>query len=136
MQEIELIEKVQIKAVGMISGLKGENYEEKLKELGLQSLEDRRVRFDMIETYKTIHGLNHLNKNKFFDFAAERSERTTRLTEDPLNLRAKNSNTDIRKKFWSQRVIRPWNELPREVKHAGSINAFKQLYDAHMITRT
>ena len=59
----------------------------------------------------------------------------TRLTEDPLNLRPKNSNTDIRRKFWSQRVIRPWNELPREVKHAGSINAFKQLYDAYMIAR-
>ena len=130
--DVELLEKVQVKAIGMISGLKGENYESKLKELKIQSLEARRLRFDLIETYKTVHGLNQLNKNKFFDFVAEKHLRNTRLAEDPLNLRLKNTNTEIRKQFWSQRVVSPWNNLPMEIKHAGSIDSFKQLYDAHV----
>ena len=37
------IEKVQIRAVKMISGLSGTTYEEKCKELGLDTLEDRRL---------------------------------------------------------------------------------------------
>ena len=116
----------------MISGLKSENYESKLKELKIQSLEARRLRFDLIETYKTVHGLNQLNKDKFFDFVAEKHSRNTRLAEDPLNLRQKSSNTEIRKQFWSQRVVGPWNNLPTEIKHAGSLDSFKQLYDAHV----
>ena len=130
--DIELLEKVQMKAIGMISGLKGENYESKLKELKIQSLEARRLRFDLIEAYKTVHGLNQLNKDKFFDFVAEKHTRNTRLAEDPLNLRLKSSNTEIRKQFWSQRVVIPWNNLPTEIKHAGSLDSFKQLYDAHL----
>ena len=113
-----------MKAIGMISGLKGENYESKLKELKIQSLEARRLRFDLIEAYKTVHGLNQLNKDKFFDFVAEKHTRNTRLAEDPLNLRLKSSNTEIRKQFW--------NNLPTEIKHAGSLDSFKQLYDAHL----
>ena len=37
--DIDLMEKVQIRMVRMVSGLKGRNYQEKLKELGLQTLE-------------------------------------------------------------------------------------------------
>ena len=46
------IEKVQIRAVNMISGLTGRTYEEKCKELGLDTLEERRLKQDMLQTYK------------------------------------------------------------------------------------
>ena len=52
----EILEKVQIRAVSMISGLKGRSYSEKLRELGLMSLEQRRMRYDMIETYEILNG--------------------------------------------------------------------------------
>jgi ribonucleases P/MRP protein subunit RPP40 len=39
--DTDCIEKVQIKMINMISGLKGKNYEEKLAEIGLDSLEKR-----------------------------------------------------------------------------------------------
>jgi len=50
-QDIDLLENVQRRAVRSISGLSG-SYEEKLKELKMYSLKDRRTRGDMIETYK------------------------------------------------------------------------------------
>ena len=48
-----VLEKVQLEAVTMISGLQSKEYEDKLKELGHQSLEERRIRYDMIQVFKT-----------------------------------------------------------------------------------
>ena len=41
-----------------IIGMKNLNYEDRLKSLDLPSLEFRRARGDMIETYKIVHGLH------------------------------------------------------------------------------
>ena len=49
----ELLEKVQRRAVMMVTNLVG-SYEERLSLLGLRTLEDRRVRGDMIETFKIL----------------------------------------------------------------------------------
>jgi hypothetical protein len=55
-KDIQTLEKVQKRAVSMINGLKPGTYEEKLKELGIQSLKDRRLEADMVLTYKLVHG--------------------------------------------------------------------------------
>ena len=55
-QEIQALEKVQKKAVGMISGLKGENYNEKCKELKLDTLQLRRDKQDLQEMFKIMNG--------------------------------------------------------------------------------
>ena len=44
----ELLEAVQKRAVRMVSGLRGKEYEDRLKEVGLTTLEARRQRGDMI----------------------------------------------------------------------------------------
>ena len=53
---IELMEKVRIRMVRMVSGLKGRNYQEELKELGLETLETRRRRYNLIQTFKILRG--------------------------------------------------------------------------------
>ena len=40
----------------MISGLTGSTYEEKCKELGLDTLEERRRQQDLMQTYKIFGG--------------------------------------------------------------------------------
>ena len=53
---IELMEKVRIRMVRMVYGLKGRNYQEELKELGLETLETRRRRYNLIQTFKILRG--------------------------------------------------------------------------------
>ena len=62
------MEKVQIKAVNLITELKGKTYMEKLQELGIQSLEQRRVRFDFIQTFKILRGYDKVEKVYFGRF--------------------------------------------------------------------
>ena len=41
-----------------VSGLRGGTYEERLAELGLPSLQDRRREIDMVQTFKILRGLD------------------------------------------------------------------------------
>ena len=52
--DTEGLEKVQQKAVRSISGLKGKTYEERLAEVGLPSLRERRKEIDMVQTFKIV----------------------------------------------------------------------------------
>ena len=53
-EDCKILERVQRRAVKAVSGLKGQSYEERLQELGLPSLSDRRREIDMVQTYKLI----------------------------------------------------------------------------------
>ena len=130
--EKESIESVQKAAVGMISGLSGSTYEEKLTELHLDSLSKRRHIFDMVETFKIIRGHENVDANLWFQ-KIDQNARQTRLTAHPLNLvRRKVSRTDVRNNFFSQRVINPWNNLPDEVKDARKVQSFKDELHKHL----
>ena len=96
----ETIEKVQKRAVSMISGLIGSSYSKKLIELNLQSLESRRLRYDLIETYKIIHGVNYVDKCTWFSILADTSNRITSMSENFLSLSA-----NIRKHFLAQELF-------------------------------
>jgi hypothetical protein len=47
----EVLEKVQRRAVAMVSGLYGRVYEDRLRELGLMTMEERRHQADMLQMY-------------------------------------------------------------------------------------
>ena len=133
--DIDLIESVQKKAVGMVSGLQAKDYESKLKELNLQTLSERRERFDMIQTYKFVHKVDNVSPSTWFDFVPTNRYISTRLTSCELNLVAKRCNLDIRKNYFNQRVITSWNALPEQIKCAKTLKTFKTLYDEHIKNR-
>ena len=126
--DCDVLERVQMRAVSFVSGLKGSTYEEKLKELNLQTLEDRRKRADMIQTFKIVNGFDNVDKSTWFKFVGLR-EQVTRLNQDGLNLAKPIARLEIRKHFFSHRVIDLWNTLPHDVKHAKNTLQFKQLFD-------
>ena len=64
--DIKLLEGVQERTLRMLSNVKGKNYEERLIETGLTTLRERRLRGDMIETFKTLKGFNKVEKERWF----------------------------------------------------------------------
>jgi len=120
----ECLEKVQRRAVNMISGLKAKTYEERLEELGITTLEERRAQLDLIQTYKILTGKDKVEKETWFDMAAQ-GTRLTRLAADPMNVRQRAARLEVRRNFYSNRVVDQWNRLPAELKNAVTVNSFK-----------
>ena len=100
----------------MISGLSGTRYEDKLFELGIQSLSDRRIRFDLIQTYKIIYGEENVKLDNWFQLVDLPRTITTRQAAFYLNIQPKRSNFEIRNKFFSNRAVETWNKLPNNIK--------------------
>ena len=86
-------------AVNMISGLSGRNYEDKLKELRLESLEKRRIYIDMLQTFKIIRGFDDVKSITGFNTVGSGEHRLTPLTADPLNLMPSRSRLELRANF-------------------------------------
>jgi ribonucleases P/MRP protein subunit RPP40 len=123
-KDIDSLERVQRRATKLIEGYKDLSYEDRLDKTGLISLEKRRVRGDLIQVFKMINGIDKIDYRKFFEMSG-----VHRTRGHNCRLIKKRSKLDIRKYFFSQRVVNSWNVLPQEVVDATSVNAFKNRLD-------
>ena len=67
----EVLERVQHRAVMMVTNLKG-SYEERLAVLGMRNLEDRMVRGDLIETFKILTGKSEVDLKTWFNITEKK----------------------------------------------------------------
>ena len=52
--------------VSAVAGLQGLNYEDKLTELNMVTLETRREWLDMVQTYKIVRDVDNVDKDHWF----------------------------------------------------------------------
>ena len=123
--DIESLERVQRRAVNLVVGLKGRTYEEKLAELGITSLLERRKKMDLIQTFKIINGLDNVNSTTWFTLVGPNNVRQTRNSNCEKNIVGLNSRTDIRKNFFANRVVTSWNRLPPDIEMSRTLHQFK-----------
>jgi len=124
----ELLERVQHRFACMFKDLRGMDYGEKLKSLNLWTLEERRNRQDLIEVFKMYKRFMRLSID-------ERDANIKGTTGHSLTLKKKHSVKDVRRYFFSQRVVNRWNSLDQETVCVGSINSFNGRLDKIRKTR-
>ncbi|KAK4817800.1 hypothetical protein QYF61_027851 [Mycteria americana] len=100
-RDIEGLERVQRRATELVKGLEHKSDGEQLRELGLFSLEKRRLRGDLMALYNYLKG----------------------------GCREGRFRLDIRKFYFTERVIKHWKRLPGEVVELPSLEVFKRHVD-------
>jgi hypothetical protein len=123
--DIQVLENVQKKFINMVAGLRPGSYEEKCKQINLDTLEERRHLQDMAQAYKMIQGKEKLPRKELFKHV---DGGRTRQDADNLNVKVMPARLDIRKNFFTYRVAKKWNSVPYETKRAKNVDTFKIQY--------
>jgi len=101
------------------------NYNDTLKQLGLQRLEGRRMRRDLIETFKIVNR-KYDNPELFFQlYEGDRRGHDHKLFKKRFRL-------NVRKYAFSNRVIDNWNLLSANCVNCITINTFKKHFSSEL----
>jgi len=119
---INKLESVQRTFTKRLTGMRSLSYDNRLKALGLERLELRRLYIDLITCYKIIHGQISIPFDSFFEFSTHRGTRG-----HPLKLFYPDPRVSVRAHCFPVRVIMLWNRLPVSVVLAENILLFKKL---------
>ena len=116
----EKIDGVQRWATKLVLGMENKAYSERLEELKLPSLEYRRKRADVMQTYKIMNNIDRIDEKEFFKPCKE-----VRTRGHSMSVQKTQCKSLVRRNTFSQRVVNDWNALPDAVVTSGSINQFK-----------
>lgn len=125
-KDIELLERCQRRITKLPTELLNEEYQTRLRILQLTTLKERRVRGDLIETFKLVSNYYTCNMN------------ILQLSSN-IHLRGHSRKLDKekcaklpRKNFLTNRVVYLWNALSEETVTAPSVNIFKNRLDKEL----
>ena len=128
-KHITAIENVQRRATRLLPGMQDLSYEERLQKLKLPTLQYRRTRGDLIETYKIASGHYDTQVTENFLLFNNRTSRG-----HSMKIHHQRYNTNLRKNSFTVRIAQLWNSLPTGIVTAPSITSFERRLDGHLIT--
>jgi len=118
---ISAVEQVQRRFTKRLRGMYWLSYTQRLEKLNLETLELRRLRADLILTYKIVFGITHINAAELFTLT-----NNDRLRGHQYKLVIQRRNTDVRKYYFALRVVNSWNNLPQDKISFSNIINFKR----------
>ena len=118
-KDIERLEAVQARATKLIPSIRHLGYVRRLERLNLYSLEKRRLRGQLIETFKMLKGVNNIDYRHLCTFSNNRTR------SNGWKLELKRFNTSQCGNFFTYKIAPIWNRLPAEAVNSASVEHFK-----------
>ena len=125
--DIKKVESIQATFTRLLCkklNFKYNNYPHRCEILKLETLEIRRIKYDLITFYKILNNLIHLDFNNFFKFNTNIARYNLRRHELTI-ANPKLSKTSVRRNFYSVRIVNVWNSLPQQIVTSPSLEIFK-----------
>ena len=119
--DVARLESVQRLFTRRLRGFEGLSYKDRLFKSNLESLELRRLKFDLVLCYKIVHNLVIIKWDNIFYF-----ETVNRTRGHNLKLYTSKPRLDTRLQFFGYRVVAVWNSLPVAAVNAPSVVTFKR----------
>ena len=111
----------------MVEGLASMTYGERLRELGMCSLQQRRARGDRIAVFNYVKG-DHVEEGaNLFTATLE-----TRTRSHGFKRRERRFHLNSRKHFLTVRAVCRWNKLPPRVVESPLLEVFRRRLDEHL----
>lgn len=129
-RDAHLLEGVQRRATRLPFGISRPSYVERLSRSGLDTFCNRKLRGDLIITYRILHGLFSCDLSRLYDTNVD-----TRLRGHGYKLKHECFRTTVRQQFITNRVFSVWNGLPSAVVSAPSVNSFKNGLDLWFVSQ-
>ena len=124
-RQIDSIENVQKRATKLLPGYENLSYEDRLRKPNLPTLTYRRLRGDLIETYKIL--TNKYDPEICENFIELRKDSNTR--GHSLKIYKQRCKLNVRKNCFPHRIVEAWNSLPDQVIKAETIQQFEGRLD-------
>jgi len=123
-KDMDLLEQVQRRATKVIRGLEHLSNKERLRELGLFSLEKRRLWGDLVAAFQYLKEAYKEDGDKVFIRAC-----CDRTRGNGFKLNEGRVRPNMRKRSFTVRVVKHWHKFPGEVVDAPSLKTFKVRLD-------
>ena len=121
--DIERLEKVQKRATKLIPAIRHRGYDRRRQALNLFTLKQRRLRGQLIETFKILKGHSSVDSNSLFS----RNENPTR--RHPWQVYPQRANYAPCRHFMTYSICNVWNGLPTRVVASDTVETFKRRLD-------
>ncbi|KFQ71411.1 hypothetical protein N335_01502, partial [Phaethon lepturus] len=118
-KDMDLLEWVQRTATKMIWGMEHISYADRLRELGLFSLQKRRLWRDLIAAFQYLKGAYKKDGDRLFSRVC-----CDRTRGNGFKLKESRFRLDLKKKLFTMRVLKNWHRLPINVVDAPSLESF------------
>ena len=122
-QDVKRLERVQARATKLIPEIRGKGYARRLEDLGLFTLEQRRLRGQLIETFKIIRGLTAVDPTDYFTLCANPTRNHGWKVVPPR------FSTALLENFMLVKICNVWNRLPANVVNSNTVDTFKRRLD-------
>ena len=121
--DINRLERVQARATKLVPEIRFKGYARRLEDLGLFTLEQRRMRGQLIETYKILTGISRVNPDDYFTLCTNRTRNHGWKVVPPR------FSTPQLENFMLVKVCNVWNRLPSDVVNSLTVDTFKRRLD-------
>ena len=117
---------IQRRATKMIAEIRNHFYHQRIQDLDLISLVQRRLLGQLIEVFKYLNRFATSSARGLFDY-----DLNDRTRHNGAKLIVKHFNTSVTQHFYPIKITSTWNALPNEVLTSRTVNSFKNILDKH-----